>query len=73
MQFSTPDAGAVDASLAAVRSAAGVRGVSTTSLALGGTSVMSVSFAGDLSELAAALRARGFNVSQGANSLSISR
>ncbi len=73
VQFSTPDAGAVDATLAAVRSAAGVRGVSTTSLALGGTSVMSVSFAGDLSALAAALRARGFTVSQGANSLLISR
>jgi hypothetical protein len=73
VQFATPDAGAFDSALGAVRSAGGVRGVGVTSTAIGGTSVMSVSFAGSLDELAAALEARGFAVRRGANALSISR
>jgi hypothetical protein len=73
VQFATPDASAFDASLGAVRSAGGVRGVGVTSTAIGGTSVMSVSFAGSLEELAAALEARGFTVRRGANALAISR
>jgi hypothetical protein len=47
--------------------------VSTSSIAIGGTSVMRVSFAGDLSALAAALRGRGWQVTQGSNALAISR
>lgn len=73
VQFASPDAGSIDATLSAVRSAAGVRGAATSSLAIGGTSVMRVSYAGSLAELAAALRARGFNVNQGSNALAISR
>lgn len=73
VQFASPDAGAVDAALAAVRGAPGVQGASTTSLAMGGTSVMRVSYAGELSTLAAALRARGWQVSVGSNALSIRR
>lgn len=73
VQFATPDAGAYDAALGAVRSTGGVRGVGVTSTAIGGTSVMSVSFAGSLDELAAALEARGFSVRRGANALAISR
>lgn len=73
VQFATPDAGAVDAALASVRGTAGVRGAATTSIALGGTSVMSVSFAGDVDGLAAALRARGWQVAQGGSVLRISR
>lgn len=73
VQFATPDAGAFDASLGAVRSAGGVRGVGVTSTAIGGTSVMAVSYAGSLDELAAALEARGFNVRRGTNALAISR
>lgn len=73
VQFSSPDAAAVDAALGAVRSAPGVRGAATTSIAIGGTSVMSVSFAGDPDQLAAALRARGYSVSGGGRSLSIRR
>ncbi len=73
VQFATPDAGAFDSTLGAVRGAGGVRGVGVTSTAIGGTSVMSVSFAGSLDELAAALEARGFNVRRGANALAISR
>jgi hypothetical protein len=73
VQFATPDAGAFDSALGAVRGTAGVRGVGVTSTAIGGTSVMSVSFAGSLEELAAALEARGFAVRRGANALAISR
>ena len=73
VQFASPDAQAVDAALGAVRSAAGVKGAATTSIAIGGTSVMRVSFAGDVQELAAALRARGWQVSASGNSLSIRR
>ena len=71
--FATPDAGSIDASLAGVRSTPGVRGAATTSLAIGGTSVMSVTYTGSLSELAAALRGRGFAVTQGSNALSVRR
>ncbi len=73
VQFATPDAGAFDASLGAVRGTGGVRGVGVTSTAIGGTSVMAVSYAGSLEELAAALEARGFSVRRGANALAISR
>ncbi len=73
VQFATPDAAAVDASLAAVRSAPGVRGAATTSIAIGGVSVMRVTFAGDISDLAAALRQRGFQVTSLGSSLSIRR
>jgi len=73
VQFASPDAAAVDAALGAVRSAPGVQGASTTSLAVGGTSLMRVSYAGDLNTLAEALRARGWRVTVGANALSIRR
>jgi len=73
VQVTTPDAGAIDAALGAVRGTAGVRGVSTSSIAIGGTSVLRVSFAGDIAALAEALRARGWQVTQGANALAISR
>ena len=73
VQFVTPDASAVDSALASVRGTPGVQGAATTSIALGGTSVMSVSYAGGLDGLAAALRARGWQVTQGTTVLSIRR
>jgi hypothetical protein len=73
VQFATPDAASFDSALGAVRGTGGVRSVGVTSTAIGGTSVMSVSFAGSLDELAAALEARGFTVRRGANALAISR
>lgn len=73
VQFATPDAAAFDGAIGAIRGVAGVRGVGVTSTAVGGTSVMSVSFAGSLEDLAAALEARGFAVRRGANALAISR
>ncbi|MBU3991500.1 MAG: heavy-metal-associated domain-containing protein [Alphaproteobacteria bacterium] len=71
VEFPSADARAVDAALGSVRGAPGVKAVATTSLAMGGTSVMRVTFAGDLDELAAALKARGWTVVAGKNALSI--
>ncbi|MCB2047260.1 MAG: heavy-metal-associated domain-containing protein [Novosphingobium sp.] len=73
VQFSTPDAAAVDAALGAVRGAPGVRGAATSSIAIGGTSVMRVTIAGDIDALASALRAQGWQVSVGSGALRISR
>lgn len=73
VQFASPDGGTVDAVLAAVRAAPGVRAAATSSLAIGGTSVMRVSYGGTIDQLAAALRGRGFTVTQGNNALAISR
>ena len=73
VQFASPDAAAVDAALAAVRGSPGVQSASTSSLAMGGTSVMRVSYSGDIGALAAALRARGWQVAVGGNALSIKR
>jgi hypothetical protein len=73
IQFASPDKDAVDAALGAVRGASGVQSAATTSLAMGGISVMRVSYKGDVSDLAAALRARGYSVSGGGSSLSIRR
>jgi len=71
VQFASPDAKAVDAALGAVRGAAGVKAAATTSLAMGGTSVMRVTYSGSLEELAAALRSRGYTVVVGNGALSI--
>jgi len=73
LQFDTPDVGAVGRGESAVRSIPGVTSASTSSLALGGVSVMSVSYRGDISGLAQALRAQGWQVQQGAGALRISR
>ncbi len=73
VQFATPGAADVDAAMAAVRGAPGVQGAVTTSLAIGGTSVMNVSTAGDLNSLAAYLRGRGWQVTMGSNAIRISR
>lgn len=73
IQFATPDPMAFDASLSGVRGTPGVRGVAVTSTAMGGTSVMSVTFSGTPEQLAEALRSRGFRVSGGGSSLAISR
>lgn len=73
VQFATPDAAAVDSALAAVRGVPGVQGAATTSLAIGGTSVMRVTIAGDIDALAAALRSQGWQVTMGNNALRISR
>ena len=73
IQFDTPDVGSVAQGEAAVRSILGVRSASTSSLALGGTSVMQVSFDGGIDALRAGLQARGFTVSGSGNALRIRR
>ncbi len=73
VQFASPDARAVDAAIGAVRAVPGVKAAATTSLAMGGTSVMRVTYAGGLDELAAALKARGWSVVAGNSALSIKR
>lgn len=73
VQFASPDAAAVDAALGAVRGVPGVQGAATSSLAIGGTSVMRVTTTTDLEGLAAALRAAGWRVQVGSNALAIRR
>ncbi|MEY2925932.1 MAG: hypothetical protein RL367_409, partial [Pseudomonadota bacterium] len=73
IQFETPDVGSVTSTEGAVRGIPGIKSASTTSLALGGTSVMRVSYAGDAGMLRLALSARGFSVSESGGTLSISR
>ncbi|MDZ7588562.1 MAG: heavy-metal-associated domain-containing protein [Parasphingorhabdus sp.] len=69
VQFDTPDAAAVGRAESAVRSVQGVSSASTSSLALGGVSVMRVTYKGELSALATALRGKGYQVSEGAGAL----
>ena len=73
VQAATGDPRAFDAALSSLRGVGGVRGVAVTSTAIGGTSVMQVTFAGDASALAAALRAAGWRVTEGGNALAIAR
>ena len=69
----TPDAAAFDAALATVRGTPGVRGASVASTAIGGTSVLSVSYAGTVDDLIGALAQGGYNVQRAGNNLTISR
>ncbi len=62
IQYESANAGAVSATEALVRGIPGVRSAVTDSLALGGTSVMRVSYAGDADQLKAQLQARGLQV-----------
>jgi hypothetical protein len=73
IQFSSPDVGAVDAAQADVRGIPGVSAAVTSSLALGGVSVMRVTYGGEIETLATALRAKGWKVTQGAGALMIRR
>ena len=73
IQFASPDARAVDAALAAVRGAAGVDNAATTSIAIGGTSVMRATASGSVDAIAAALRGRGWQVSVSGTTLRIKR
>jgi hypothetical protein len=74
VQVATPDAASVQQSEVSVSGVDGVTSAITTSLALGGTSIMRVSFTGDTAAFQAALRARGWTVSVvSGNTLRISR
>jgi hypothetical protein len=74
VQVATPDAASVQRAEVGVSRVGGVASAITTSLALGGNSVMSVRFSGDSAAFAAALRAAGWAVSVvNGNTLRISR
>jgi hypothetical protein len=73
LQYATADAGAVSRAELSVSRISGVTSAITTSLALGGTSVMRVTFAGDADAFQSALQAQGWQVSGSGTSLRISR
>ncbi|WP_420145270.1 heavy-metal-associated domain-containing protein [Sphingobium sp.] len=73
IQFDTPDVASVGSGEATVKSIPGVRLANTSSLALGGTSVMQVSFDGTIDMLRAGLQARGYGVAVSGNTLRITR
>lgn len=73
VQVETPSAASLTASESAVRVVPGVRSAVTTSLALGGISVMRVSYDGSQSSLRAALEGRGWQVQEGPGVLLIRR
>ncbi|MBV8237868.1 MAG: heavy-metal-associated domain-containing protein [Sphingomonas sp.] len=62
VQFDSPGAGAVNATEAAMRAVPGVATAGTSSLALGGVSVMTVTYGGTADAFRAALQARGWQV-----------
>ncbi|MCP3733673.1 heavy-metal-associated domain-containing protein [Sphingomonas sp. RP10(2022)] len=73
LQFDTPSASSVANTEALVRGIPGVRGASTTSLALGGLSLMRVTYDGDPDALRAALEVRGLQVTGSGQTLRIRR
>lgn len=73
VQVATPDPAAFDAALRALSGLPGVTGATTSSLAIGGTSIIAVGYGGDAAGLAASLRARGWQVAQSGDTLRISR
>jgi hypothetical protein len=74
IQVETPDPGSVQQAEISVSRVDGVSSAITTSLALGGTSIMRVTFAGDAAALQAALQRQGWQVQMvGGNTLRISR
>lgn len=74
IQVETPDPAAVQQAEVSVSRVSGVTSAITTSLALGGTSVMRVTYTGDPASLEAALRSQGWSVqSLGGNGFRISR
>lgn len=73
VQYATPDVSSVGSTESDLRGVPGVTSVETTSLALGGTSVMRVAYRGDVGMLRLALSARGWQVEEGGGVLRIRR
>jgi hypothetical protein len=73
IQVDTPGAASVSATESALRGVPGVRSAITTSLALGGVSVMRVAFDGDPAALRPLLEARGWTVQGSGTTLRIRR
>src|SRR3546814_16735768 len=73
VQFDTPDAGSVEQGEAALRTVPGVRTDTTSSLALGGTSVMAVSEMGAVDSLRADISGRDWDVAASGKQLRLTR
>jgi hypothetical protein len=73
IQVDTPDASSVVAAEQALRGVPGIRSAATTSMALGGVSIMRVGYQGDLAGLRLALAARGWRVDEVGGALLIRR
>jgi hypothetical protein len=73
IQYASPDVASVSATERAVAGIPGVQSAATNSLALGGTSVMRVTYRGDAGALRDALAARGYSVQVSGSTLRISR
>ncbi len=73
VQFDTPQAAVVSATESALRGIPGVRSAATTSLALGGVSLMRVTYDGDPEALKSALESRGYQVFGSGQTLRIRR
>ena len=73
IQYDSPGVGAVSSSEAALRAIPGVSSANTSSLALGGVSVMSVTYSGSLTALRQQLESRGWQVQEGPGTLRIRR
>ncbi len=71
IQFDTPDVASVTSAESAVRAVPGVRSASTSSLALGGVSVMRVAFDGDADMLRIGLAARGYRATVSGDTIRI--
>ncbi|WP_264594644.1 heavy-metal-associated domain-containing protein [Sphingobium sp. B12D2B] len=73
VQIETPTTASVGEAQAMLRGIPGVSAASTSSLALGGTSVMQVGFSGTIEQLRAQLEGRGYSVAVSGNTLRIAR
>jgi len=73
IEVETPDAAALGAAEQALRAVPGVRSAATTSMALGGVSLMRLTFDGDLPGLTISLAARGWRTEQSGGTLRIRR
>lgn len=73
IQFDTPSVAALTGGEAALRGVPGVTSAITTSMALGGVSLMRVTYDGSQAALRSALEARGWQVQEGAGVLRIRR
>ncbi|MDB5692313.1 MAG: heavy-metal-associated protein, partial [Alphaproteobacteria bacterium] len=73
VQVETPDAASVNRAELGVSRVRGVTSAITTSLALGGTSVMRVTYMGDPASFQTALQAQGWQVGGSGTSLRISK
>jgi len=73
IQVETPTVASVTETQSLLRGIPGVSAAATSSLALGGTSVMQVGFGGTVEQLRAQLEARGFTVNVSGTTLRIAR